>query len=169
MNSLTKQYGTFTVEFSIVAIALSFLLAFTFDVVSKQSVKGKLDRLSHSAVNVIKERTQLYPEQPNIDESNIETVHGILKQSLTRTMGDFSELKFGAIYEQFIGSTGQVESIPKGLNCTQKKNIEGLKHLSPITSFDRKASLYQVTLCYEVTGWTSIFSDNESTIISLTP
>lgn len=59
-NLKSKQRGIFSIEFAIVGICFSLLLAFSGDVIIKLSIKGKLDRLSYSLVNVLKERTQLY-------------------------------------------------------------------------------------------------------------
>ncbi|WP_434355094.1 ATP-binding protein [Parasalinivibrio latis] len=165
MNSLTRHSGVFTVEFAIVAVALSFLLAFTFDVVAKQSVKGKLDRLSYSAVNIIKERTQLYKTSPTLVEKDAESVHKILSQSLIRTMGDFESSSFTSIFESNDNPT------PFSLgandpNCKPVKRVNELAAtLAPVTSFDRQASLYQVTLCYKVQGWTSLFSDKDHILV----
>ena len=55
LNLKSKQRGVFSIEFAIVGVVFSLLLAFSGDVIMKISIKGKLDRLSYSLVNVLKE------------------------------------------------------------------------------------------------------------------
>lgn len=133
--------------------------------VVKLSVQGKLDRLSYSLVNVIKERTQLYGKDNfSIDESIVAEVYAIAISSLKRTMGSFEENKIGGEFEllQFVsGGTADITRINMGTGCELPSSIKQQQALSMMTSWGRRATLYKVTLCYETENWSGKLLDKE--------
>ncbi|WP_434355698.1 pilus assembly protein TadF [Parasalinivibrio latis] len=161
INSLTKQRGVYSIEFSIIGLVMGVLLVFTFDVVVKQSVKGKLDRLSYSAVSLLKERTQLYNESDVISPSEIDQLSLIVTESLGRTWSNFEQSNFGIRFEQqkFVDGVAIVpvedtHLFSRGdVGCTPEIALNELTHLSPETTFGRRATLYQITICYLSDNW----------------
>lgn len=158
-SSPRKQRGTFSVEFAIVGLFFSILLVFSGDVVMKLSLKGKLDRLSYSMVNILKERTQLYDEEYRINSSEARQLYVISQGSLERMGGSsFDNTKYRVVVEELTfasnGSPNPSATFSFGPNvCTLSNRLSDLRHLSVITSWDRQATLYRVTLCYETDNW----------------
>jgi tight adherence protein F len=161
-NLTFRQQGNFIVEFAIVGIALSLLLTFSADVIVKLSYKGKLDRLSYSMVNLLKERTQLYGDGYSLGEDNVRDIVNITKGSLHRMGKQFDEQKFGfrieavtfdsqqtPTYQSFPQSSGLVSEI----TCTLSHSLNDMTYLSKVTTWGRRAALYRVTFCYDTANW----------------
>lgn len=155
-----KQTGNFSVEFAIVGIFFSLLLVFSGDVIIKLSVKGKLDRLSFSLVNVLKERTQLYSATSQINTGEAQALQKIAENSLNRTLGTFDKSKFGILVEELtfhgigVANANALNPFPLGTQrCAVSQTLDKLANLSVVTSWGRQASLYRVTLCYETDNW----------------
>lgn len=157
-TSYHNQKGSFAIEFSLVAIFFAALFVFTQDVVIKQSIKGKLDRLSYSLVNIIRERTQLYASNTVIDLNQANDILKIAKRSLNETMSNFDESKLGLAIEQqkFKENLSpspiraNIESFTLGsYNCAPADPISSRVNLAPVSLLGRKVTLYQVTLCYQ--------------------
>lgn len=156
--------GVFTIEVAIIALFMSAVLVFTSDMVVKQSVQGMLDRMSYSAVSVLKERTQLYADANVVmTDAQVDELNNIVRQSLKRTMANFELPRYSAFYQQFHftnsgeqgapterrrgGVTDQTCQPPVRLSLTQAQR------LSPITNEGRRADVFQVTLCYRTENW----------------
>lgn len=159
---MDNQRGTFTIEFALVAVIFVFLLAFTSDIVINQSTKGRLDRLSYSIVNIIKERTQLYNDDDVIDSSQIDQMYSLIDQSLKRTMGSYDANQLGVYFEQqkfdsdekAITPLQNIHLFSRGqLACTPNSTLISKETLSPTTSWGRRAVLYKVTICYQGANW----------------
>lgn len=153
-----KQSGNFTVEFAIVGLFFALLLVFSGDVIIKLSVKGKLDRLSFSLVNVLKERTALYTVKYQINAAEALAMQSIAVNSLSRTLGNFDAGKFGILVEDLtfaaIDKPNPLNSFPLGeQKCAPANTLDKLANLSVVTSWGRQATLYRVTLCYETDNW----------------
>ncbi|WP_077773210.1 tight adherence pilus pseudopilin TadF [Salinivibrio sharmensis] len=157
----SHQQGNFTVEFAIVGVFFALLLVFSADIIIKLSVKGKLERMTVSAANIIKERTELFGEDDfEVGSAQAEEAYTIVKNSLTRTMSNFDSTKFGfALHvRQGVGETDEDDqtkiisqwSAPSGTLC---QAAPPSKDLSFTTTFGRPATLYQVTLCYDTENW----------------
>jgi tight adherence protein F len=146
------QSGNFTVEFAIVGILFGMLIAFSGDVVVKLAIKGKLDRMSYSAASIAKERTQLFAQNYIFDKSEGDNLYTIVENSLKRTMGSFDSTKFGMAVNVYTYTT-EIEMQPysKGdISCDIPTPSESL---FITTSWGRRVTLYQVTLCYEIDNW----------------
>ncbi|MHA2937455.1 tight adherence pilus pseudopilin TadF [Vibrio sp. RC27] len=156
--SSTKQRcsGNFTVEFAIVGIAFSLLLVFSADIIIKLAIKGKLDRMSYSAASIIKERTQLFDEEYNIDEGATaqgQDTYNYVSASLARTMNNFDQTNFGYVLDVFTFDGSTVSKTPAyktGITCT---DVEPASGLFITTSWGNTVTLYQVTLCYQTDNW----------------
>jgi tight adherence protein F len=157
MNFLTKRHsqrGVFAIEFALVGVFFAALLVMTEDVVIKQSIKGKLDRLSYSLVNIIRERTQLYAKSTDMDLAQANDLLKIARRSLNETMSNFDDSKLGLIVEQqrFKGDFSPEPVVRFKLgsyNCEPSKSIDTRTDLAPVSLLGRKVTLYQVTLCYQ--------------------
>lgn len=171
-NLKFKQKGNFSVEFAIVGAFVSLLLVFSADVILKISAKGKLDRLSYSLVNVLKERTQLYGNNYKITRSEANAIVTIGRNSLSRTMASFNENQFGALVEELTFKGIKKPNPLKryaigGQVCNVAQPLSELSHLSVVTSWERQATLYRITLCYETDNWFgSIIGDSFTTVSS---
>lgn len=168
-NLKTKQQGVFSIEFAIIAVFFSLLLVFSGDVIIKLSVKGKLDRLSYSLVNIIKERKQLYKNNTTITQSQTDAIYDIAKNSLKRTMSNFEENNLSILVEgQTYTSVEKddkttdyqaniLQAFSKGTpDCKVTQSLDKLAKstkLAVVSVQDRKLPLYRVTLCYETNDW----------------
>jgi tight adherence protein F len=132
-----RQKGNFAIEFSFVGLLLGVLLAFAQDAIIKISTKGKLDRLSYSAVSLVKERTQLYNCNYDPDDSgygsdsycpfelnnpikaeDVVSLYTVVKNSLERTTGSFDVDKFGMrLEEQTYDEDTNTPNTLKVFNC----------------------------------------------------
>ncbi|WP_159064974.1 tight adherence pilus pseudopilin TadF [Thaumasiovibrio subtropicus] len=158
----SRQKGAFAVEMALVASVMVFVLAFTTDVVLNQSLKGKLDRMSYSMVNILKERTQLYNAGDVLDSDQVDELYDVLLQSLGRTVGGFDATQLGMYVEQqkFTEDDDPIEPqvgvhlFSRGtLACQPAVSLRQRESLSVVTTFDRRATLYMVTICYQGKNW----------------
>ncbi|MCZ2722869.1 tight adherence pilus pseudopilin TadF [Marinomonas sp. 15G1-11] len=157
-SSKSSQRGLFAIEFALVGVFFAALLVFTEDVVIKQSIKGKLDRLSYSLVNIVRERTQLYNKSDQMSLAEANDLLKVATRSLKETMGNFEEGRLGLVIEQqkFKANLSpepvraNIESFKLGgYNCDPAESIDQRIGLAPVSLLGRKVTLYQVTLCYQ--------------------
>lgn len=167
-----KQRGTFTVEFSIVAVLFAILITFTNDVLVKISMRGKLDRLSFSAASIIKERTQLYSEEYKMTATDSTFIYNILSSSFARTTSTFDAQKFGMrleeqTYDDSHNANALVTYSAAG-SCDVSYTLTSIEGaLSVTTTYGRKSTLYRVTLCYETENLVAgMLSNGFSTVSS---
>lgn len=160
MISLTsKQKGIFSIEFAIVGVIFSLLFVFSGDVISKLSFKGKLDRLSFSMVNILKERTQLYSDDYAITQEQVDLLVDISSQSLGRTIRSFDSASFGYVFESVTFDSDNNPTLTSfsqsgsGISCTVGSSLLSYQHLSKVTTWNRQTSLYRVTFCYNTDNW----------------
>jgi tight adherence protein F len=171
-NSYNKQKGAFLVEFAVLAASLSVFFLFTVDVMFKISAKGKLDRVSYSAVSIMKERTQLYDATFAMTSADTGLIYNVMEGSIRRTMGDFDELDFGILFEAQTYDTSGVKqdlvSIDEGnKQCEPKETLGQLEpQLKVETNWGRPASLYRVTVCYDTENFVAGVLGNGFTQVS---
>jgi tight adherence protein F len=156
MSFLTKhhsQRGVFAIEFALIGVFFAALLVMTEDVVVKQSIKGKLDRLSYSLANIIRERTQLYAQSTNLELAQANDLLKIAKRSLNETMSSYDDSKLGLkVEQQKFKEDFSPEAVTKfeigTYGCEPSNSIDTRTDLAPVSLLGRKVTLYQVTLCY---------------------
>ncbi|MGF1698373.1 ATP-binding protein [Vibrio lamellibrachiae] len=156
--SKNRQQGIFSIEFAIVGFFFSLLLVFSGDVIIKLSVKGKLDRLSYSLVNVIKERTQLYNASVQLTPKQVDDVDKIARHSLMRTFANYDSKQYGLLVEELsFSGVDQVNPIISeirgSITCPVAQPIDQLSHLSVVSVWGHQMPLYRVTLCYRTDNW----------------
>ena len=157
-NLKSKQQGVFSIEFAMVAVFFSLLIAFSGDVIIKLSLKGKLDRLSYSLVNVLKERTQLYDTDYQLTTKEVDDIDIIAQHSLLRTFGHFEREHYGLLVEELsfkqVGTPNPAISEKRGVvACRIKQTIDSLESMTVVTNRGREMPLYRVTVCYESDNW----------------
>lgn len=171
MKSLRdKKKGMFTVEFGLISVVFAILLLLVGDTVVKLSMKGQLDRLSYSMVNVLKERTQLYGKDNNtLNSSDAANLLLIAGRSLSRTnRNSFKRTDLNGTVEMLkFDSRNQASStsINVRAGCHLSRKINQLSNLSVTTTWGRKAVLYRVTLCYETDNFAGRFFGKKFTTV----
>ena len=170
MNLNCKQQGNFTIEFAIVGVIFSLLIVFSADVIIKLSLKGKLDRLSYSMANILKERTQFQKENYTLSGQEATTLNTIAKQSMRRTSQSFDGKRWGMRIEALqFDSNDNAKVIP--FNRGQQKvtpsiNMKSLKNLAVNTSWGRRATIYRVTMLYKTDNWFGALIGKEFNTVS---
>ncbi|WP_139312231.1 tight adherence pilus pseudopilin TadF [Vibrio ponticus] len=171
INLPSKQAGSYMVELSLVAMVFAMLFVFSGDLTIKLGYQGKLDRLAYSMANIVRERTQLYDTDMALNQEQALTIGGIAESSLARTVAGFDPSLFGYVIEslQFddegVSTSAAFQSSQSA--CVLNGNISSLEHISKMTSWERRATLYRVTLCYETDNWFgSLFGGGFRTIQS---
>lgn len=168
-NSRFRQKGTFSVEFALLGVVFATLLIMTGDVIIKLSVQGKLDRLSYSIVNVLKERTQLFGKNDyTLTQDDADSLYTVVQNSLERTMGNDSDDNLSGSFEMLtfdLSGSPHTTTIHRGGGCTLQQTVSDLQDLSMMTSWGRRATLYRVTLCYETDNWAGELFDMDFTTI----
>ncbi|MCF1428411.1 MAG: ATP-binding protein [Shewanella sp.] len=170
MPLISKQRGNFTIEFALLAVVFATLLIFTADMVIKLSMQGKLDRLSYSAVNILKERTQLFDTASTVvDAATAADLFTIVNNSLKRTSDNHQGKLLGATFESLTFADSQASpsltQVSQGGGCQLAKDLDEFAHLSFMTSWGRRANLYRVTLCYETDNWAGELFDAQFTTV----
>ncbi|QFI38752.1 ATP-binding protein [Moritella marina ATCC 15381] len=157
MHLSFKQGGNFTVEFAIVGVMFSLILVFSTDVIIKLSLKGKLDRLSYSVANILRERTQFQYENYVLANKEVEILNRIAKSSMRRTSHNFDGKRWGLSIEalQFNAQNEMSVSSFRGGNqsITPYVAMNELANLAVQTSWGRKATIYRVTMMYKTDNW----------------
>lgn len=186
MNRLDKkQQGVFAVEFALVSLFFTMLLVLSGDLATKLSMRGKLDRLSYSMVNLVKERTELAESDfsvfdPTDTTSDLSTqkIFYMVRNSLYRTMNQnsFEPQNLVVLVEQLNTqadgtiekSTDYSRAIVGSLANESPLTGEPLYDyansvtttLAPLTVLNRRSILYQVSICYKTDDWYGNYIDN---------
>ena len=158
---IRKQKGIFIVELSLVLLVFSVLFVFSMDIILKLSYQSKLDRTSHSIASILVERRQLFNGNDLLCstadrgcQQAVEQMYLMAKNSLARMSTDFDVKKMTMVIEQQQFKKNKpshyyVKWLPKkATNCTFLA-LKTMPELSPETNYNRRASLFQVTICYE--------------------
>ncbi len=165
-----NQTGVFIIEFAFVLLAFSFVIVFTMDLVAKQSVKGKLDRLSYSLVSVLRERTQLFDGDETMSYQEATKAYNLIRKSLRSTLAPFEESRLSVLIEQqrfdedknpISQNTNEHIFRMGSYACPAVTPLTNMQDLTPITQFDNRLTLYQVTLCYRTDNWFGSLVDEE--------
>ncbi|MDP8079606.1 tight adherence pilus pseudopilin TadF [Phocoenobacter skyensis] len=158
--------GAVAIEFVFMIILLTLMLAFMVDLALLRSNLGKLDNMSYSLVNVLRERTQLYgkgneglAETRNVGgKSRNRDVTNFRKLAKYMAFGDTqSDSEIFVVLEslQFRRSDPTKKPLPiyKKLGdveqCAPVKELNALQAIAPRSEIDEKRTipLYQVTVC----------------------
>lgn len=154
-NLINKFYrnnrGSVSIEFVFMLILLAFIFAFLADLVIIRSTMGKLDNVSYSLVNILRERTQLYDREARINDQDLKEFEQLAKRLV---YGDKESKKdLYIVLEHW--QEGNSSSKRNSSQCKPYRKIDELSQLSPRSEInnERKIPLYQVTLCVETNSF----------------
>ena len=158
-NLWSDRRGSVAVEFVVIAIVLIFMLLFITDLVMRQALVGKLDRVSYSVAGVLRERIQLFDARETLEQQDIEQTRRLAEKMLRdmHASADLSQLRIQveeahyndgkgvSLYRAWrSGSAGQ---------CQAPQPLNQLTRLTPKGSYGRWVPLYQVTVCLPTVSW----------------
>lgn len=162
-SSSSKQLGNFSIEFALIAFLFMSIIVFLSHVTVTLSTQGKLDRLSYSAVSVLKERNQLYgSEQYQVTNAEAQFLETLLKSSMKRVGGgDKVTVVIDAIEAGNISLDGDGNKVVSSmfhykngpLSCSPNPELTDSLNLAVETAWERYTSLYSVTICVETPNW----------------
>ena len=159
------QTGVFAVELALVGLFMATIMAFVSDMAGKQTLQGHLQRLSYSAVNIIKERTQLYGGSDAINSGQIDALYDIVSNSMSRSMAGFDKSNLGMMVELLKydsdwsldkNPNGKKDTtISKGYSCpiNASSQLDSLSQLHFESNWGNIPPIYQVILCYKDNNW----------------
>ncbi|OOF54348.1 protein TadF [Rodentibacter genomosp. 2] len=154
-NLINKFYlnnkGSVSIEFVFMLIFLVVIFAFLADLVIVRSTTGKLDNVSYSLVNILRERTQLYDRETRITNQDLKDFEQLAKRLV---YGDKeSKKEIHIVLEHW--QEGNSSSKRNSSQCKPYREIRELSQLSPRSEInnERKIPLYQVTLCVETNSF----------------
>jgi tight adherence protein F len=154
-KNLNKQKGSFVIELAFVLMFLCLLTLFTADIAMQLFTRAKLDRVSYSLVNVLKERTRFYEGNNTLTQDNYDQLDIIAKKLLPDTN-----------YNVLINSTVPTEAITPTVKPVKCSPIIINPALIPISSLtDVKFPVYQVTVCSAFNSWFGKFTHGKNTFV----
>lgn len=166
-NLWTDRRAAVSVEFVLISIALFFFIFFLSDLVLRQAMTGKLDRVVYSLSGVLRERIQLFDARENLSQQDVDTSLSLAKRMLTDMTenADLSDLQLVVEEVHFkdpisLGDTSKEISMYKQWTsgnskgeCAPPKALNQLTQLTPKGSYGRWVPLYQVTVCLPTISW----------------
>lgn len=149
MMAINKQKGSFVIELAFVLMFLCLLTLFTADIAMQLFTRSKLDRVSYSLVNVLKERKRLYSSRYEITHSDYIGMKNIAEKLLDNQ-------NIGLMIKGYDGNHQfSIDIFPQGKH--QCKDIPLNKNLIPINTTNISKSVkfpvYQVTICQKYHSW----------------
>ena len=154
-KNLNKQKGSFVIELAFVLMFLCLLTLFTADIAMQLFTRAKLDRVSYSLVNVLKERTRFYEGNNTLTQSNYNHIYSIAGKLLPDTN-----------YSVLINSTAPIMTITpnvKSVACSPVAIDPALIPISSLTGI--KFPVYQVTVCASFNSWFGKFTHGKNTFV----
>lgn len=166
-NLWTNRRAAVSVEFVLISIALFFFIFFLSDLVLRQAMIGKMDRVSYSVSGVLRERIQLFDAREQLNQEDVDAIFGLTKRMLTDMTenADLSGLQIAVEELHFkdpisLGDTSKdidmykrwTSGSGKG-NCEAPQALDQLTQLTPKGSYGRWVPLYQVTVCLPTISW----------------
>ncbi|MFV8413596.1 tight adherence pilus pseudopilin TadF [Vibrio owensii] len=166
-SSISKQKGTFAIEFSIVAFVFAAVITFSMDVAVKLSHKGKIDRLSHSLVNVIRERTQLYSGVEQLTGIDADEIYQIAASKLEGSIPQFAPNLLGVNVEAaFYDDTENFVSFKRGdVECGVPHIKEDFVKHTVQREDGKRHPVYNVNICYSINNIFSVGDFGKTTTI----
>ncbi|SEQ84143.1 tight adherence pilus pseudopilin TadF [Basfia succiniciproducens] len=149
---IRQQRGSVTIEFVFMLILLILILAFMTDLAMLRSTTGRLDNISYSLANILRERTQLYDGKENLATENVNNrdVNNFKLLAKRMAFGDKNSNKEIYVVLEYLAPQNSVyRIIGDSAKCEPYDSLQGLENLSPRSEINdtRKIPLYQVTVC----------------------
>lgn len=155
---LKNNRGSVTIEFVVMLIVLLFMLVFMADLAILRSNMGKMDNLSYSLVNVLRERTQLYGKgHEAIEASEVEPFRKLAKGMFFGNPDSDKELYIVLNSIQFQNTVTPTKQpqikddiiLGDTAQCTPTTNLKDVAYIAPRSEINnnRIIPIYQVTVC----------------------
>lgn len=152
-----EKTGSVTIEFAFMLLFLGIMLVFMVDLVLVRSTMGKLDSVSYSLVNILRERNAFYKDNPDkVTEQDVKKLRDVAQ---TLLYGKGSSQKVDIAIEQltYTGDQAVVTNDGDGKECSAARPLGKHPELSPYSQSvnlakQRQVPVYQVTLCVEITS-----------------
>ncbi|MDG2955107.1 tight adherence pilus pseudopilin TadF [Bisgaard Taxon 10/6] len=149
---IRQQSGSVTIEFVFMLILLILILAFMADLAILRSTAGRLDNISYSLANILRERTQLYEGNENLatDRVNNRDVTQFKSLATRMAFGDKNSSKKIYVVLEYLAPENSIYRIIGDTDkCKPYEALQNLVNLSPRSEINnsRKIPLYQVTVC----------------------
>lgn len=170
-NLWTDRRGSVAVEFTVISVFLLIFMVFLADLVIKQAMVGKLDRISYSIAGVVRERIQLYHSDETVVLEQVGDIHKLAARMLKDMDPSANTSKFTVRVEQvsFMPRTDLTNDtkypkigthfiVGNDDGCFPVKELSEQIDLSPRGSYGRWVPLYQVTVCVPLPSWYSRFA-----------
>lgn len=162
--------GSVAVEFSFVMLFLFAFIFFMIDLVLKQALVGKLDRVSYSVAGVLRERTQLYQSRELLNQNDVQEMLELSRRMLKDMNSSVDLSRMGVTVEEvhfmqpydLRDDTMTIRynntfSAGNSAQCAPPQTLTSLRGLSPKGSYGRWVPLYQVTVCLPAANFFSRF------------
>ncbi|WP_306802304.1 tight adherence pilus pseudopilin TadF, partial [Escherichia coli] len=82
-NLWTNRQAAVSVEFVAISIVLFIFIFFLSDLVLRQAMIGKLDRVSYSVSGVLRERIQLFDAREELNQQDVDLTLDLAKKMLS--------------------------------------------------------------------------------------
>jgi len=167
---LTDRRGAIAVEFAITSVFILIFIFFLTDLVMREGMSGRLDRVSYSVAGVMRERTQLFDAReswtnqdteetwqlayrmlhdmdPDADLSKMTIAVNSMSFSPPGNQNDYS--KPTIYYSQ--GRKGALSTA----QCEVGNSLWNVAELTPRGSFGRWVPMKAIVVCLPVQSWFS--------------
>lgn len=161
-----NRRGSVAVEFAIISIFLLTFMIFLADLIMRQAMLGKLDRISYSIAGVLRERTQLYQSDETVVQGDVKEIYSLAARMMkdmdpsanTSAMSIRVEQMFFAPRKELLSNDKEINMGPTLFygnysGCEPAKPLSSQSKLAPRGSYGRWVPLYQVTVCVPLTSW----------------
>ena len=162
----TDRRGSVAVEFSFISVLLLAFIFFLADLVMRQAMVGRLDRVSYSVAGTLRERVQLYQAREKLIQRDVDQIAKLAARMLRDMQEDVDLSRLKLVVEELHfekmtnpGSSNKTISLYRswqngaGTGCAPPQPLNMLTQLTPKGSYGRWLPLYQVTVCLPATSW----------------
>ncbi|WP_417347719.1 tight adherence pilus pseudopilin TadF [Ferrimonas sp.] len=154
LNTPNRQEGAFAIEMAFVLAFLVTLFLFSADLSQQVLNRAKLDRVSYSLVNLVKERQRFYEGRIALSQADFLQIRDIAARLLNKSQVEDRE-QFGITVQSLVegNQTSFSKSFAGDTACEPDNSIASLSALVPENDEGKRFPLYQVTLCMTSSSW----------------
>ncbi|WP_169628182.1 tight adherence pilus pseudopilin TadF [Ferrimonas futtsuensis] len=154
LNAPKMQGGAFAIEMAFVLAFLVTLFLFSADLSQQVLNRAKLDRVSYSLVNLVKERQRFYEGRVTLSLEDFKQIRDIAARLLHKSQVEEQD-QFGITVQSLVegSQTSFSKSFAGETSCEPENSIASLSALVPENDEGKRFPLYQVTLCMTSSSW----------------
>ncbi|PMM26430.1 tight adherence pilus pseudopilin TadF [Vibrio breoganii] len=158
MKTLRKSKGAFTVEAVFGIATLVIMMFFIGDLANLLSGKTQSGQVSYAIATATKERLRFFDSRQTLSQQDFDLMNIIAGDMLERQAPEKQD-GYGLTIEGWTDSGIQVFSkgFDDGEACVPSQSISELGHLRPIREDGVVFSIYQVTVCIKMEGFSQYF------------